>query len=296
MERKKIRPESVVSLCFLLLIASVCIIPFIMVVSASFSNEEQLLQQGYGIVPRGFSLDAYKYVFANPDQLKHSYIVTILSTMIGTVGGLFLTSLTAYPLSRKDYAWRKKLSFYFYFTCLFSGGAVASYILISQYLKLNNTFAVLVIPSMMSVWNMFILRTYFSDIGSEVIESARVDGAGEYRIFFSIVLPMSQVGLATVGFLIMLTYWNSWYPCLMYMTNGKYTTLQFFLAQTMSNIDAVLKLGESGVVAFSADTSVLPKETVRMAMCVLAVGPMAFMFLFFQRFFAKGINIGSVKG
>lgn len=295
-KKRKIKLEGVISLCFLIVLACVSIIPFIMMVSASLSNEEALMQQGYGLVPRKFTLDAYKYVFANPKSIKDSYVVTIASTIIGTICGLFLTSLTAYPLSRKDYVWRKKLSGYFYFPCLFSGGAVASYILIAQYLKLSNTFAVLIIPTLMSVWNIFVMRTYFMDIGSEVVESARIDGAGEYAIFFRIVMPMSQVGLATVGFLIMLTFWNSWYPCLMYMSNGKYTTLQFYLTQIMSNIDSMLKLGDSGQVAFAADESILPRETVRMAICMLAVGPMALVFLYFQRFFAKGINLGSVKG
>ena len=296
MKKRKIKLESVISLIVLIFISLVCFIPFMMMISASFSTEEALLRQGYGILPRQFTLNAYRTVFANPEDLKDAYIVTILSTLIATALGLFLTSLTAYPLSRRDYVWRKKLSGYFYFPCLFSGGAVASYILITQYLKLANTFAVLVIPGMMTVWNMFVMRTYFMSIPAEVIESARVDGAGEFMTFLRIALPMNQVGLATIGFLIMLTHWNSWYACLMYMSNGKYMTLQFYLTQIMSSIDSMMNLGASGSVAFAVDESILPRESVRMAICFLAVAPMTLVFLYFQKYFSKGINLGSVKG
>lgn len=295
-KKKKIKTENVAAMVFLVLASIICVVPFVMVLSASFSDEKELLKFGYSVLPRGFTTAAYKRVLVSSNLLTKSYVTSILQTSIGTICGLFLTAITAYPLSRKDYKWRKGLSFYFYFTCLFSGGAIPSYILISQYLHLNNTFAVLIVPLLMSVWNVFVMRTYFSQISPAVIESARIDGASEYRIFFSIVIPMSQVGVATIGFLIMLSFWNEWYMCYMYMTNGRYMNLQYFLYQTMSNIEAIMSFSGSASVPGAADTSSLPTESVRMAMCVLAVGPMLFAFLYFQKYFTKGIAIGSVKG
>ena len=275
--------------------AALCLVPFLIIVSSSFSSESVITVHGYGIFPRDITLNAYKTVMGTSSDLIRAYGVTVVTTIIGTACGVLLTLLTAYPLSRKDYKWRNALNFYFYFTMLFSGGAVPSYILISNYLKLKNTIAVLIIPMMLSVWNVFLLRTYFSKIPSSIHEAAEIDGANQFQILFRIVLPMSVTGVATVLLFIMLAYWNEWYLCLMYITNDKTITLQYYLSSIMSQIDSIIKNQNSTLVA-SMDTSNLPSETARMAICVLAAGPMLFVFSFFQKYFAKGLNVGSVKG
>ncbi len=291
---KKFKIETLFAYIILVAAALICLIPLLIVVSASFSDGMDLLRNGYSVFPRIFSLEGYKIIFQNPGMLKNAYITTIASTAIGTVLSLAFTAMAAYPLSRSDYKWRGRISFYFYFTMLFSGGMIPTYILISQYLNLRDTFWVLIIPNLLNIWNVLVLRTYFSQVSMSVIESAKIDGASEFRTFLTIVIPMSQVGIATIGFLIGMRFWNDWYTSFMYMSNNKYITLQYFLQQTMSHVQSMLEASNNGTAMIDPNT--LPSETVRMGMCVLAVGPMLFVFMFFQKYFTKGISLGAVKG
>lgn len=288
---KKNRVERLFAFIILLIASLSCVVPLMMIVSASFSNENELLKYGYSPFPRGFTLEAYKIVFINGKQLLRSYLITIFVTIVGTFGATFVASITAYPLSRTDFKWRNKFNFYFYFTMLFSGGMIPSYILISQYLHLRDNILVLIIPSMFNVWNMFVLRNSFSQINPSVIESAKIDGASEYRIFASIAFPMTQVGIATIAFLSSMSYWNDWLHSFMYMS-GNNISLQYFLQRTMQNVEQVIRLSQQGM----ADAGAIPGETARMAMCVLAVGPMLFAFMYFQKYFSGGISVGAVKG
>lgn len=280
-----------ISYIVLALIAICCIVPFVIVISSSFSTEDAIVNYGYGIFPREISLDGYRTVFQNSTTLWRAYGITILTTAVGSVLSILIISMTAYPLARKDYTPRRGVSFYLYFTMLFSGGAIPLYILITQYLHLRNNILVLIIPMLMNVWNVFVLRTYFASIPTALIEAAKIDGASEFRTFFTIIMPMSVTGVSTIFVLIVMAYWNSWYECLMYMTREEIITLQYFLQRTMSNINDMMT-NKSGLIS----TSEVPSETARMAMCVLAAGPMIFVFMFFQKYFAKGINMGSVKG
>lgn len=280
-----------ISYLILAMVVVICVYPFFMIVSASFSTESSLIREGYGFLPREFSLTSYKYVMSNGETLFNSYMITILTTVIGSALSLLVTAMTAYPLTRKSYSLRNKVSFFLYFTMLFSGGTIPTYILISQYLRLTNNILVLIIPMLVSVYNVFIMRTYFAQISDAVIEAAKIDGAGEYYILFKIVMPMSITGLATMLLLISLSYWNQWYACLMYMTTDKKITLQYYLYRTMSNIESILKSNN-----VSLQTTEMPSETARMAMCVLGAGPMVIVFMFFQKYFVHGISVGSVKG
>ena len=282
-----------ISYLVLALVVICCIAPLLIIVSASFSDESLLASQGYGFLPKGFNTTAYKYIFHNGSTLFRAYGVTIVTTAVGSFLNLMVTAICAYPLARKDYKFRSKVSFFLYFTMLFNGGTVPTYILISQYLHLRNNVLVLILPQLMGVYNVFIMRTYFSQIPTALIESAKIDGAGEYRILFSIILPLAKTGLATMLLLISLTFWNQWYPCLLYMSDDRYITLQYYLARIMSNIEAVLKNSQSGL---NVDISALPNETARMAICVLGVAPMVIIFTCFQKYFVKGINVGAVKG
>lgn len=271
-----------------------CLIPLMVIISASLSTESELMKYGYSVFPRGLTFNAYKAIFQSPDMLLDAYGTTILITVIGTFGSLLITMLAAYPLSRKDFKWRNIINFYFYFTMLFSGGMIPGYILMTQYLKLQNTLAALILPLLFNVWNMFLLRTYFSSIDKSIIESAKIDGASEYKIFFIIASPLAKVGIATIAFRTCMTYWNDWFNCFMYITNGEHITLQYFLNEMLSHIEAMLKTSEQGVAG--VDLSALPSESIRMAMCILAIGPMLFLFMFFQKYFTSGIAVGSVKG
>ncbi len=284
-----------ISYILMIFTALVCLVPFMIVISASFSGESELIKYGYGIFPKGATLDAYRVVMRTKKALLNAYGITIFTTAVGSFLSILITCLTAYPLSRRDYKHRTVLSFYFYFTMLFSGGTIPSYILISQYLHLKNNILVLIIPLLLNVYNVFLIRTYFSQLNSAMIEAAKIDGAGELYTFFKIVIPVCKTGIATVLLLICLTYWNEWYQCLMYMTKEKNITLQYYLYKIMSNVDLLTK-NTTAATTVSIDVSKLPSETARMAICVLAAGPMVFLFMFFQKYFVKGISVGSVKG
>lgn len=279
---------------FLLILATAsCLLPFVVVLSASLSDEVNLLVKGYGVFPRGFSLDAYRLVFANGEVVVNAYILTIVTTAVGSVLSVFLIALAAFPLSRRDYVWKKFFNFYFYFTMIFSGGAISTYLWISQTLHLRNNPLVLILPMLISANSIFLMRTYMAKISPELIEAAKIDGANEFTVFFKIILPMSTVGLATIFVMTALGFWNQWYASLMYLDDN-YITLQYYLIRVMNNIEAITKSQNSMMT--SVDTSKLPSETTRMAMCVVSAGPMIFFFAFFQKYFVSGIALGSVKG
>ena len=291
---KSIYVIKAISYFLLGIVVIACILPFIMILSASLSSESGLIKEGYGVLPRDITLTAYKTVISNGGTMFRSYGLTIITTAIGSFLNLMITAFTAYPLTRKDYKLRNKVSFYLYFTMLFSGGQIPTYLLISQYLHLTNNPLVLIIPMLMGVYNVFVMRTYFAAIPESLIEAAKIDGAGEYYILFKIIMPMSITGLATLLLLISLGFWNQWYSCLMYMSNDDYITLQYYRHRIMSNIEQILKNNEMGIA--STSTSELPSETARMAMCVLGAGPMIIVCMFFQKYFVHGISVGSVKG
>ncbi len=279
---------------FLLVLTTfLCVIPFVVVISASFSTEQMIIDHGYGIFPKGFTTEAYKVVFSNGKQLMRAYGITILTTAVGAVLSTLITALAAYPLTRRDYKIKNYVNFYFYFTMIFSGGAISSYLWTTQGLHLKNNILVLILPMLVSAWNIFLMRTYMSKIPSELIEAAKIDGSSEYMTFFKIIIPMSTVGLATIFIMTALSYWNQWYACLMYLSDDKYMTLQYYLQRIMNNIDTIKK---SQNLTVSFDISSMPSETARMAMCVAAAGPMVFVFAFFQKYFVGGIALGSVKG
>lgn len=278
---------------FLIITALLCIIPFLTVLSSSFSVESDIVEKGYSIFPRGFTFEAYKSVFANIEQILKAYAVTIITTGVGAFLSTLITAMAGYPLSRGDYQWKKFFNFYIYFTMIFSGGAIATYLWITQGLHLRNNPLVLILPMLGSGYNIFLMRTYMSKIPAELVEAAKIDGASEFKIFFSIVIPMATVGLATIFLMTALSYWNQWYACLMYFSTDDYTTLQYYLIRVMNNIEEILSNKNSMVVQ---DASKMPGETARMAMCVVSAGPMIFVFAFFQKYFVSGIAVGSVKG
>ncbi len=283
------------TIAFVLLTAAalVCAIPFLIVLSASFSDEGELIRTGYSVLAKSPTLAAYKFLLADVEELLSAYYVTIAVTLIGSIGGVLVTAMVAYPLSIPTYRWRRQISFFLYFTLLFSGGAIPTYIIITQYLHLKNNIWVMILPLLLNVSNVFLLRTYFSQVHLSLIEAARIDGARELTIFFRVIVPICKTGIVTVLLLITLRYWNDWYQNLIYISNERIVNLQYYLYKIMSNAE---ELKKSSGAAFITDSSRMPSETVRMAICVVAAGPMIFVFLFFQKYFVKGIAVGSVKG
>lgn len=266
-----------------------CLIPMILVISVSFSEEKALALEGYKLYPVGFTTHAYTYILKNPQQIIGSYGVTAVVTAIGTLVGLLLSSLLAYPLSRKDFVLRGPLSFFVFFTLLFNGGMVPFYILVTQYLGLKDNILALILPYLVTAWYVLILRTSFSQLPAELLDAARIDGAGEWRIFFRIVLPLSKPVLATIGLFYVLRYWNDWFLALLFIDEPRLYPLQYLLQVLMRNMS---------VLASNPQTmgEPIPTQSARMAMAVLAFGPALFIFLLLQKYFVRGITIGGLKG
>ena len=274
----------------LMFLSILFLLPLLLVISASFSTDDDITKYGYSLIPRHFSLTAYQYLLANPTQIFRAYGVSIFVTLVGSALGLLVMSLLAYALSRRDFGLRRPLSFYVLFTVLFNGGLVPSYILITRYLHLKDTLSVLILPYLVLPFFVLLLRTYFVSLPTELIEAAKIDGASEWRIFFRIVTPLSTPALATVGLFSMLTFWNDWYLALLYTDDKNLAPLQYLLYQILSNITF---LSSS---TYNLGAAAIPGQTVRMAMAVLAIGPIAFAFLLVQRFFVRGITLGGIRG
>jgi len=275
----------------LLCISLLYIFPMVLVVSVSLTDEAALSRNGYTLLPSVFSTEAYRYLFADPTQLLRGYGVSILVAVIGSLCSLLVMALLAYPLSRKEFRYAKSLSFIVFFTMLFNGGIVASYIFNTRFLGLSDSILALILPYLVVPFYVLLLRTYFAGLPSEIIEAARIDGAGEWRIFFRIVIPLSTPALATVGLFSLLLYWNDYFLGLLYLSTPEKFPLQLLLFNILNNIEFLSKLQDS-----LSKTVVPPTQTVRMAMAVLATGPVAFAFLFLQRYFVRGLTLGSLKG
>ena len=271
-----------------------CIVPFIAVLSISFSSEAAIGTHGYSLLPKEVSFEAYKFILKSPMTILQSYWVTIKVCVVGTLLSLLVMSLCAYPLSIKDFKYKNVISFYIFFTMIFSGGLVPTYIWVSKYLALGNTFWVLVLPAVVSPWYLLLMRTFFQTIPYEIIESATIDGAGEFQIYCKLIIPLSKPALATVGLFTVLGFWNDWFRGLLYIEDQSLVTLQYMLHKMMANIQELQNAMASGMGI--VDMTNLPNESARMAMCVLAAGPMIFVFPFFQKYFVKGLTVGSVKG
>ncbi len=277
----------------LLVITVLFLIPLVVVVSASFTDEIALTRNGYGLWPSQFSLDAYNYILLDPSQILRSYGVTISVTVIGTVLGLLVMSLLAYALARHDFTWRRPLAFFVFFTMLFNGGLVPTYILVTQYLKLRDTLWVLILPYLVVPWFVFLLRTYFQTLPREFIESAKIDGANEWQIYLNIILPLSTPALATIGLFCILMFWNDWWLALLYINEPGLYPLQYLLFAILRNAEF---LSANSTASAMLTSVTVPLQTIRMAMAVVAIGPVAIAFLALQRYFVRGITLGGIKG
>lgn len=298
MENTKIRlsasSKTFYVLCYTVvaLMALVCLIPFVLLISASFTAESYIRFHGYNLWPQEFSLEAYGVIFKNPQTIINAYGVSILITGVGTFLGLMTTTAAAYVLSRQDFKYRNVFSFFFYFTTLFNGGMVSTYIFYIQYLHLKDSLWALILPGMFNVFYLLIMRSFCSAVPSALIESAKIDGAGEYRIFFQIILPLLKSGMATIGLFLALGYWNDWYNAMLYINSSSKYPLQYMLYNMLQQQQALARIASQlGIVV--AD---LPSNSLKMAMAVVATGPIILVYPFVQKYFVKGVTVGSVKG
>jgi len=283
----------IIAYIFITLFTLACLIPFIIVISTSFTSESYIIKHGYQLIPRQFTVFAYKLIAADPQYLIGSYVVTILNTLIGTTVGLFLIAMTGYALQRPDFPYRNTISFYIYFTTLFSGGLVPYYLLVTQVLHLKDNYLAILLPSLMSPWLIILMKNFMKSIPHSITESAKIDGAGDFTIFVRIILPMAKPALATVGLFLALGYWNEWYNAMLFLSSSvKYVPLQLFLYNVVSKADFI----RNSAAAANVPPQDIPMESMKMATAVAATGPIILVYPFVQKYFIKGITVGAVKG
>lgn len=285
---------NVVSYILLGVLTAVCLLPFLLVISGSLSDQQSIQLHGYQLIPETFSLDAYKMIFRIPEEMLRAYGVTIFVTFVGTAVGLFSTSMAAYVLASRDFRYRYQVSFFFYFTSIFGGGLVPWYIFCTKYLHFHNNIISMILPIMINVTYLLILKSYMMGIPTSLYESARLDGAGDLTIFFEIALPLSKAGLATVGLFLALNYWNDWYNAMLFLDEGRRDLypLQYYLNNILTKAQAMnAAAARSGIPA-----SDVPSEPIKLAMTVVATGPIFLLYPFLQKYFVKGVTIGAVKG
>lgn len=280
----------------LLIITLSCIVPFVLLIMSSITDEQSIVRYGYSFFPKEFSLEAYRYLGLKSSEILRAYGITVFITLVGTTASLSITSMLAYPLSRKDMPGRNLLTFAVFFTLLFNGGLVPTYLIYTQIFDLKNTIWALIVPGLlMNGFNVLLMRTFFmTSIPVPVLESANIDGAGEIRTFISIVLPLSLPIMATIGLFQTIAYWNDWFNGLVYITDSKLFSIQNILNRILADIQFLA----SGALDSNTSqaTQALPSTTVRMAIAVIGVLPILLVYPFFQKYFVKGITIGAVKG
>lgn len=277
------------------IIAFACVFPFLFVMIISFTDEKSLATNGYRVIPKEWSLEGYRYVFKTGDALLRSYGVTAFVTIVGTIISVVFIAMFAYAISRKAFKYRNFFSFFAFFTMLFNGGLVPTYIVATQLLGLKDSIWGLIWPLAVNAFYIMIMRTFYvTMVPDAIIESGKMDGASEFRIFTKLVLPLSLPGLATIALFSTLGYWNDWFNALLYIDDPNLVPLQSMLMRIETSMQFILQNSQQSSISTGL-LQTLPQDTTRMAMVVLATGPIVLAYPFFQRYFIQGLTIGAVK-
>jgi len=279
---------------FMIICCLLFIVPFIIVINASLTKDSVLIIKGFSLFIPEFDTLAYEYLFSNPKMIFDAYYVTIFITVVGTFLGVLVMAMAAFCLSREQFLLKSALTFFIFFPALFSGGIVSSYIINTRYLGLKDSIWSLILPNLVNIYYVMMLRTFFKQIPSSIFESAKIDGASEYRIFFTMLLPLSTPVLASVAFLNALNKWNEWYNAMLYISVNRLMPLQYLLQRMMMSLQVLKQMMEHVPLATTMEQ--IPGENMRMAMLVVSIGPVLVFFPFFQKYFARGMTVGSVKG
>ncbi|MGB4660612.1 MAG: carbohydrate ABC transporter permease [Mobilitalea sp.] len=290
-------PAEVIINIIISIFCVICVVPFIFVAIISFTSEESIRQIGFSFTPIELSLDAYRYVIELGDQLWRSYFNSFFITIVGTLISVLVCILYSYALFRTDFKYRKFFTFFAFFTMMFGGGLAPTYMVCKNMLNLSDSYAALIVPMLVNPFNIIIMRTFFqSAVPTELIEAAAIDGSGEYNTLFKIIVPISKPGIATVALLSALAYWNEWFIAMLYVREAQLYPLQYLLMKMQNQVDFLVKNSSMIGVEAANIMSSLPKESLRMALVVLIVIPIACAYPFFQRYIISGLTIGSVKG
>lgn len=283
-----------IALVVILVSTVACLFPFLLIISASLTENESIIRDGYHLIPPEFSTEGYKTVFRFPKQVLDAYTVTVTTTVVGTFIGLFLITMAGYVLQRKDFKYRNFFSFVIYFTTLFGGGLVPWYIMMTKYLNLTDTLTVLIFPGLMTPFLVILMKNFIrSAVPDEVVESAKIDGANDFTIYYRIVLQLSMPGIATVGLFLALAYWNDWFSSSLFINDQSMYQLQYYLYNVINAMSFLANMGAGTGVTLS---TAIPMESTKMAMAIIVTGPILFLYPFVQRYFVKGLTIGAVKG
>lgn len=280
---------------FFILITVLCVAPVVLVIMVSLTDEMEILRNGYSFFPKAFSTRAYEYIAASGKTIWRAYGISLFTTLIGTLLSVLITCMYAYPLARSNFRYKTFFSFIAYFTMIFGGGLIPWYMVYTHIFKIKDTIWIMIFPYLLNAWYALIMRTFYkTTIHESIIESAKIDGAGEFRTFFIIVLPLCRAGLATVGLFCTLNYWNDWYLPLIFVNNPKLYNIQYLMYQYLLSIQFLSSSSSFSQSALAFKD--LPSESARMAVAVLSIGPIIFAYPFFQKYFVKGLTIGAVKG
>ena len=286
-------PFHVIKGVLLALLSVLCVLPFVVIISGSFTDNLTILRDGFSLFPRNFTVEAYKSIFRSPQDIIQAYKMNFYYTFMGTAFGLLIITLTAYVISRKEFKYRNQVSFLIYFTTIFGGGMIPWYLMYANVLGLRGDTLAIWFPALMTPFLVILMRTFITgSVPDAVVESAKIDGAGHWVIFWQIVLPVLGPGLATVGLFQALGYWNDWYRSSMFSTSSETWSLQFYLYDLVNSTQAMRQMAQN----VSLDTTDLPTQSVKLAMAVVATGPVLLFYPFVQRYFVSGITIGAVKG
>jgi len=281
----------------MLVLSVMCIIPLVLVLSISFSEEKALFEHGYRLTPETFSLEGYKFLFSKQSTIVHTMIISLIVTVIGTSISVLLNSLMGYVLSRREYKLQKFFVWFVFIPMIFNGGLVSTYFVISRFLRLSDTMWVLILPLAVSSFNVILCKTFFrTTIPDSLIESAKIDGANQWTIFFKLVFPLSLPVLATIGLFASFGYWNDWFTAMLYINNPSLLTLQAYLNRLLADINF---LASNAALLGASQAELLakmPKEAARMAIVVAAILPIGCAYPFFQKYFVSGLTVGAVKG
>ena len=291
--KRKARAGQIPSILVMSLLSLLILLPLLYIIAISFTSDAEIVENGYRLLPEHINFDAYKQIFSTGQTIVRAYGVTIFVTVVGTAMSLFLTTTIAYVVSRRDFPYRRFYSLFLLMPLLFNGGMVASYIINSQLLHLNDKIWALILPYGVNVWYAFMRKGFLSNLPFELVESAQIDGAGEFRTFFQIILPLCKASLATIGLFYAFAFWNDWWLAMLYITDLKLMPLQQLLQRIMTNAEFYTSTLPAGMTVAGGS---IPLESLRMALAVIAVGPMLIVFPFFQKYFVKGVTVGSVKG
>lgn len=279
-------------------LAILTFMPLLLVISISFSSAQSIAMNGYQFIPSEWSIQAYKSVIEMGTSVGRSYMMTIFYVLVGTVSSMFVMSMFAFVLARKDFMYRNVLAFMAYFTTLFSGGLVPSYIVNTRYLHLNDTIWIFILPGMVSAFNVIVLRTFIqSNIPDALFEATKLDGGNDFQIYWYVVMPLFKAGLATVGLFKVVTSWNNWFTGILYIENPKLVPIMTLLQRIQQDMDFIRANTEFASSEEGRDfLANLPSESTRMAISIIAILPLLVMYPFFQKYFVKGLTVGSVKG